>query len=166
MLRAVQALQSTRQLGFSHLRELNPYVQSTLDTTAQSLDSGSASSTAACSAARQPGPLQGQAADNGSAQQARCGGVSAFAFQGTNAHVTLASAPPAAGAALVRPASSPLWQRRRYWYLPEPHALLSRATGRGTDLGTATFELQLTQPRLAYLSDHRVRMHNRAAVRQ
>ncbi len=82
--------------------------------------------------------------------------MSAFAFQGTNAHVTLASVPTAADAATLKSASSPTWQRRRYWYLPEAHALLCRAVSWGSEPGTAAFELQLTQPRLAWLRDHQV----------
>ena len=55
------------------------------------------------------------------AESQQAAGVSAFAFQGTNAHAVLcrlADAPPVAAADARLP-----WQRRRLWCAP-PHVLL------------------------------------------
>lgn len=46
-------------------------------------------------------------------------GVSAFAFQGTNAHALLA-APEQAGSSLQKPAAH--WAQQRFWVAPRPHA--------------------------------------------
>ena len=156
MMRAVQALRSSSQPGILHLRALNPHVKSTLDDARKALRTGAASNERACSSARQPAPLGRQLAGSSSAVQSRRGGVSAFAFQGTNAHVTLAYAPPTADAIAVETAPVPLWQRRRFWYLPEQHALLRRTVSLDGQSGTLAFELQLARPRLAYLRDHQV----------
>ncbi len=159
MLRAVRALQSGSQHEILHLRAVNPYVASTLAATAAKNVPTSAASVG-WSAPRQPGPLATPAATS-SADQPRCSGVSAFAFQGTNAHVTLASAPAAADCA-ASAALDLLWERRRFWYLPEPHALLSRALGWGSEQGTVAMELQLSRPRVAYLTDHQARRLSRS----
>ena len=45
-------------------------------------------------------------------------GVSAFAFQGTNAHALMAA--PPAGASIVKPAAD--WARQRFWVAPRHHA--------------------------------------------
>ena len=152
MLRAVHALRSSSQHEILHLRDVNPYAASTLAATAAK---DAPDSAAGWSAPRQPGPLATPVASS-SADQARCSGVSAFAFQGTNAHVTLASALSAAD----RTASATLdlpWERWRFWYLPEPHALLCRALGWGGESGTVALDLQMSRPRLAYLSNHQAR---------
>ena len=154
MLRAVRTLQLGSQHEILHLRALNPYVASTLAAT-ETQDASASAASVGWSAPRQLGPLATAAATS-SADLAHCGGVSAFAFQGTNAHVTLALAPlaahPTASAAVNMPS-----ERRRFWYLPEPHALLSRALGWDREPGTLALELQMSRPRLAYLSDHQAR---------
>ena len=152
MLRAVHALQRHSPHEVLHLRAVNPYVASTL---ALAKDALTGAASQGWSAPRQPGPLTTAAATS-SADQPCCSGVSAFAFQGTNAHVTLASAPAAADRAAVAALALP-WERRRFWYLPEPHALLARALGWGGEPGTVALELQLSRPRLAHLTDHQAR---------
>ena len=54
-------------------------------------------------------------------------GVSAFAFQGTNAHVVLEAAQPLelSAAKAVAASRSSVWNRTRFWLAPQPHALLS-----------------------------------------
>ena len=83
----------------------------------------------------------------------RCMGVSAFAFQGTNAHAVL-SAPavsqqPRAGRARA-------WQQQRVWCCPAPHALLWEAGGGGSRAGCVRVVARLGGAGLAYLWDHRV----------
>ena len=89
-------------------------------------------------------------------------GVSAFAFQGTNAHAVLQR--PAG-----RPNTSRLgstdWQRESLWLAPQLHAMLHSAAvsaaaahgkgGASTSQRVLTVECQLsTTPRLAYVWDH------------
>lgn len=86
---------------------------------------------------------------------AQADGVSAFAFQGTNAHIILAAAAP--GRALEFPVRSPAWQRRRCWFGPPPHALLQRASSGLPVKGIAqecAFHCPTAAPRLALLWDH------------
>ena len=64
---------------------------------------------------RQPGALPAGAA---SAEAQAVIGVSAFAFQGTNAHALMAA--PPAGASIIKPAAD--WARQRFWVAPRPHA--------------------------------------------
>ena len=77
-------------------------------------------------------------------------GVSAFAFQGTNAH------------AIVRPTeqidevvpSSPVWSRARYWYAARSTASLFKASC--SIYGHASFQTRVTKSALAFLMDHQV----------
>lgn len=79
-------------------------------------------------------------------------GVSAFAFQGTNAHVVLAPG-VAAGAADV---AAPTWTARRaVTAAPPRHRLLLRAAVAASD-GRVTPQVDLGCARLAYLWEHRV----------
>lgn len=97
----------------------------------------------------------------------RAMGVSAFAFQGTNAHVTLANqqlhgsctSPP--GVVSVNSNTSegslhPVWQKRQFWYAPAPHAILNQAASWTGASSSLVFGIQLQQPRLVYLTDHQV----------
>ena len=86
-------------------------------------------------------------------------GVSAFAFQGTNAHALL-QLPEAADADAATDnkaatAGEPVWQRQRFWVAPAPHAALQRAAvAPGKAL---VFECPLgASPALSFLWDHRV----------
>lgn len=64
--------------------------------------------------ARQPGSLPAASAPAAPAII----GVSAFAFQGTNAHAVMTAA--AAGASTAKPSAH--WARQRFWVAPRPHA--------------------------------------------
>lgn len=92
------------------------------------------------------------------------GGVSAFAFQGTNAHAVLSVIRHGAPIATRRPAHA--WtacdpHARRHWPLPPAHALLrhamvlAAATSRGP--AVMVIEADAAAPGLAFLRDHRVR---------
>jgi hypothetical protein len=90
------------------------------------------------SVARQPGVAGGRHA-------ALVTGVSSFAFQGTNAHSLVKSAPADAG--LPRPTGA-AWRRGRTWVLP-PMFDLMRLVQAAQQL--AVFELPLDRPRAACL---------------
>ena len=122
-----------------HLRQLNPLVSSLLD------------SHAAAGRAAPFLPRQGGAGVLGptAAGWVAATGVSAFAFQGTNAHVVFVQS---SGLAATQP-SIGTWQRRRQWFAGQPHALLARLAN-----GKQSVQLlaPLAAPALAYLQDHRV----------
>lgn len=77
-------------------------------------------------------------------------GVSAFAFQGTNAHVVLVR-----GASLPAAQLSNLWQwqRRRFWFLDASHAFASRVS---VTQHSVQLQTTLHHDSLAYLWDHQV----------
>lgn len=93
------------------------------------------------------------------AQELVCG-ISAFAFQGTNAHTVL-QRPPSAPA--TRHLVGTAWQREHLWVTPAPHVMLHGVAAAGTVSGSGgrqrslIFECWLSStPRLAFLWDHRV----------
>lgn len=149
-------------LPLLHLAAVNPYVASTLDQQQQQqLGKGrqAGPTVAAALLPRQGGP-QPQAEEQ---QQGCLWGVSAFAFQGTNAHALLEA--PAATSDAPAPADLavlPAWQRRRQHVLPEAHYLISSATvagaaGRGgASARRALFHAELAGAPLAFLWDHQV----------
>ena len=78
-------------------------------------------------------------------------GVSAFAYQGTNAHTRLA--PPSSLApqtTSIDDASLTLWRRARHWFRPRAHALAARVA-RASAAG-AGFDAPLASPSLAWLA--------------
>lgn len=66
--------------------------------------------------ARQPGSLVAAPASANAAVI----GISAFAFQGTNAHAVMTTAAAGAGAPTTKPNAD--WSRQRFWVAPRPHA--------------------------------------------
>ena len=141
MLHACQAMQSAATLSILHLRSVNPHVSSALD---------QLSVKARMHLPRQPAP----AVIGLTSGASMVSGVSAFAFQGTNAHVIMQGANgvekqpyKAAGGGLA-------WQQSRHWLAPQPQMLLSafvKLSG-----STLVMQCQLNQPKLAGFLDHQV----------
>ena len=78
-------------------------------------------------------------------------GVSAFAFQGTNAHALLAG--QAVGAEVEKPTG--VWSRKqRYWVVPRAHALLHQAVV--AMKSRVTMQADLSRASLAFFWDHQV----------
>lgn len=83
-------------------------------------------------------------------------GVSAFAFQGTNAHAVLGCCldPWPAAHSSIR---SSLWRHQRFWYAPPPHQMLHGCVA-GAQSGSIAIQCQLRSSSLAYICDHQVRL--------
>ena len=140
ILQACKALQSATNLPILHLRSLNSHVTSAFDQ----------------SAAKGRVLLPRQATAMGSRHGAApiMSGVSAFAFQGTNAHVLMQGA-AAPGAGLTRAdRGSLIWQHSRHWLAPQPHTLLTSFVKHAGS--TLMMQCQLDQAKLAVFLDHRV----------
>ena len=128
-------------LPVMHLRELNPHVHAMLRQ--------SKASHRGAYIPRQASGLIGR----GLAAEPLHAGVSAFAFQGTNAHVIMAAsaAPDSTYSALVRQ-TGVHFQQQRHWVAPPPHALLMTAAAAS---GTLTFYADLSRHSAsAFLLDH------------
>jgi acyl transferase domain-containing protein len=131
----------------ARLTTVNPYVSNTL---------------AGMDAAGQPQLLRQQAAvvhqppvDQGSAQLHR--GASAFAFQGTNAHVILTVDHRISSNTPVG-ATHGLWHRARLWYICTAHCLsqqylVRRLRNQST---TVCIETELRSAHLGFILDHKV----------
>lgn len=119
-----------------HLTSINPYVSVTLNEAQKSF------------LARQPAP------NSSVLSGPPLWGVSAFAFQGTNAHAILRRNPTNDDIDIevyAKIASLP-WAKDRFWYAPPPSPLagkLSRVTATGIIIETS-----LTSPMLAYIRHH------------
>ena len=89
-------------------------------------------------------------------------GISAYAFQGTNAHAVVASAPAAAPGpdGAVPNASVPAlvtWQRDWQFVAPPVHIMLTRVRSLPGRRAQLLMDCHLSAtPRLAYFWDHRV----------
>lgn len=113
---------------------------------------------------RQPGPAadpapRGASPNPGQTLFGAAAGVSAFAFQGTNAHAVLSRSTPGAVLKQQLQQREQCWQRRRHWFTPlELHVLLSCASAGNASAGgrEVLLETRLNRPALAYLWDHRV----------
>ena len=101
-----------------------------------------------------------QAAGEACAGALALGGVSAFAFQGTNAHAVMARHTPAG--VYAAPTSGAAWmaaaavQRVHTWVLPPAHPLAAACLPRSARSAGVTFECCLVAPRLALFADHAV----------
>lgn len=131
-----------------HLTSLNPYVASVLNAAGGGSGGSSGAGHGLVSMSRQTrgGPVGAKGSVHG--------GVSSFAFQGTNTHAVLSAHrgapahPTDASGGLTG-----VMHRHRLWVLPKPHSLLTLAQ---TDPSTVTMHCQLSDPCLAFLLDHRV----------
>ena len=131
-------------LPIMHLRSINPHVQPMLGPLSALHSS--------VYMPRQPAGMQ-HSGGHSSAAPGLVAGVSAFAFQGTNAHVIMQAAsgshqqagPPAAST--IRP----LHCRQRHWIAAPAHAMLLHA---GASHGLISFQADVASPGCAYLLDH------------
>ena len=78
-------------------------------------------------------------------------GVSSFAYQGTNAHLT-AGPSAARGAQHTASTSNWPWRKTRYWFQTTCHPLLH--AGAALASGGAAVHLVIAKPALRYLWDH------------
>lgn len=144
MLHACMAQQSSSILPILHLHSLNPHVTSALDQSAAKgklhLPRQATAMVAAPGGTRGITPI--------------ISGVSAFAFQGTNAHVVLQGAAPSRAGQSRAAQSSLIWQQSRHWLAPQPHMLLTAFVKHAG--ATLIMQCQLNQPKLAGFLDHRV----------
>ena len=119
---------------FVSLRNMNPHVSATLETNGQM---------------RAFGPRQ--VMPSGSTRASAFGGVSAFAFQGTNAHAMIQSQVCTGPKRLEDTADL---EFSRYWVLPSPNPFLHNFAGFRRKTGTARLEGSLAAQRLNHLNDH------------
>lgn len=140
MLHACCAQQSFSTLPILHLHSLNPHITSALD---QSAAKG-----------RLHLPRQATALVASQGDTPIISGVSAFAFQGTNAHVLLQGAAPRGAGQDRATQRSLLWQQSRHWLAPQPHMLLTAFVKHAGSM--LLMQCQLHQPKLAGFLDHRV----------
>ena len=134
--------------GLLHLTSLNPYVSSVLN--AASGGSRGGGSGGLVSMSRQ---THGASVVIGAQVH---GGVSSFAFQGTNAHAVVSTFPKDnihRSSQHLRDGAALAMQKQRHWVLPKPHSLLTLAASHKQ---TVIMQCQLADPRLAFLSDHHV----------
>lgn len=173
VLHATAYLQQQCELPIMHLRALNPHVTSALAAApAASAALAGGAPEGGIRAPRQlaPKPMSRASATaavgaDGQSYEQRTVGVSAFAFQGTNAHVLLQAAPVATTAADVEVTSTRdgamAWQKEQLWVVPPVSAFVGRAVaspqipgggsnGNGIPLGAmAAFETSPAHPALA-----------------
>ena len=141
LLRAAGRLQQMERFAILHLSQLNAYVAGALEDSSTPFAAGRQSS---------PGVSSW-------VQGAATVGVSAFAFQGTNAHAVLSTSTstlPAAAYPAPSVATELGWHRRRMWFVPPVHQLLLRLLASGG--GQVAFDMALGRPTLAYLWHHPV----------
>ena len=138
LLFAQHAVEMHASRPIMHLCAVNPYVGDALRSSA----------TQAVRLPRQRAVLASAAA------VAAAVGVSAFAFQGTNAHVVVQSL----GEGGHREFSAPVpWRRQRAYVLPPASLLVqSAAVGRADGSQRILLQANLAVPQLAYLWEHRV----------
>lgn len=134
---AVEQLRLSLAAPILHLRTPNPHVMGVLD---------SAACYGRIAAPRMPAPLASAGAKPAAL------GVSAFAFQGSNAHAVVSAAPKALRGGAPRAAVTLPWAKQRVWVHPAVAPLVTRVLAvRGP---TVTFQLDLRAGRSAQLWDH------------
>ena len=83
-------------------------------------------------------------------------GVSAFAFQGTNAHAVLTAPGPTPISGPHATLVSKAWGKATCWFAPEVHALLNGKVLVSGNKGNVIFQCKLQQAKHGYLWDHAV----------
>ena len=144
ILQACEAFQSLTTLPILHLHSLNPHITATVD---QSAAMG------LTHMPRQTAPSM----TSSSSAKAGVAGISAFAFQGTNAHVIMqhSAAQHSTAQSAVGTSHSKLpWKMNSHWLAPQAHLLLSRFLKLSST--TVVMQCQLQKPNLAMLLDHQV----------
>ena len=124
-----------------HLRSFNPMLSGLIQT-------HTAGGWAAPYVARQDGT--GLAGSAHGTPWRMASGISAFAFQGTNAHAVVVAAD---GLPASRQPVEDTWQGRRFWFAAPPHVLVARLVAARP---MAQFQAALSGAALSYLWDHRV----------
>ena len=136
------ALTQQAALPVMHLKELNPHVHPMLHP--------SKAGHRGAYIPRQAGGLIGRALG----AEPFHAGVSAFAFQGTNAHVIMAASTASDSTDcrnMLGRQTVVQFQQQRHWLAPPPHALLLTAVAANE---TLTFHADLTSSASAFLLDH------------
>lgn len=124
LVHAAVALSSARLLPISHLTAVNPHVVAALE---QGRDAMGRAASGAWALPRQAaGHVFAPRGDGGAALMT---GVSAFAFQGTNAHAVLRSVSQP-GQCSADTEASMQWRRQRFWPAPATTGLLSQVQPR------------------------------------
>lgn len=135
LLLAKTAVTAQQILPIMHLHSINPYVASSLEQS-----NGSAAML----------PKQPSAHASVAMYKPWTCAVSAFAFQGTNAHVLVEADGNFTRSGLAAP---PVWQRVRHYVVPELSLLASKVTSARHE---AVFHASLGATQLAFLWDHHV----------
>ena len=173
---AALALAGACVLGISHLREVNPYVTNSMRVPGE--DGGGARRGGVAAARYDVNCLPDHPHAHAGAPHSRwvlprvtfalphpgqggelLSGVSAFAFQGTNAHAVLqrAPSPTVSGALSASRLATGLWERQTQWVAPEAHVMLHNMRSSSGRNPTLALDCQLAAtPRLAFFWDHRV----------
>ncbi|QDZ18521.1 beta-ketoacyl synthase [Chloropicon primus] len=151
VIQAVGVATGASAAPFIHLRTLNPYLHNAFES-----ENG-----VSFVAARQPIPIPcSTTAEEGAGAH----GVSAFAFQGTNAHVVLRPVATRGSGTTARKSLDRLWRRKFFWYAHPNHPLLgSFATTLNihNDL-VAEARVDLESPSLSYL--HQFKLGGRSIL--
>lgn len=135
LMNAIQQIATGAKKQTLHLITVNPYVETVLQSCAPTFSS--TRQYAPCSTRR------GRAAV----------GLSAFAFQGTNAHALLDQGPPNVEFPnSLTPFKHNFTKQQRFWFVPMPHPSLPRIDA--DDSGDLIFEIDYKRPKAAYLKDH------------
>lgn len=148
------ALTHSSGAGLVHLTRVNPQVPGTSSSLPKQLLS------------QWHLPRVGGAAPQAIPTQLSTCGTSAFAFQGTNAHI-IQQQPPTLQSQLhlVAAAAATAWQRQRHWVAPPLAAFLGGCTGTAASglagvsrhAGVVMMQVDLTGARAAFLRQFRVR---------
>ena len=137
LIHLMDAMRDARAAPILHLSSVNPHLHHTMGAKA-----GSAFSLPRSSAGHtQPGEGQGMS-----------GGVSSFAFQGTNSHAVVGCNAAVAHNADDKQALP--WSADRCWILPPMHSLVALCTDASAASGVMAFETVLSSARHEYLWDH------------